>query len=225
MTAGVALILLLALPLIGFGWALWRGMDKLGLEVAKLQERDALTGCWLKPAFVARAADALKNGGAGAGRAFMFAVEIDKSSEIDRVYGTMAVDEALIALANLTAGPAEGGHGASRESARSNGRRLLSWFRAKDSHEARQSLAQLQSAFERLDLRFGGAPVDLTLSMVFGSLQGSRQEDIEAAMNGLETRLDAKAGSKLSQIIEFDAPERQKRTFFRDQAERALVDR
>lgn len=206
---------LVLVALIGM-FALSIGIRRLGEAVSRLQEKDALTGLWLRSTLVQAAAVHVKDGTEPGLRSYAFMVTIDELDGLNGSYGVIAADEILIALSDLLRGVADTDPSGRQLVGRWSGNRFGGIFKAADDKDAEEILSNLRQRVDKLDMRFGGAPVSFSISTVFGALAGSRAEDVEAGFELVLAELAEKPKGIAGSIIEAPAPARQKRTFVRE---------
>ena len=211
--------LMLGLPItifvIGFAVAIIRGMGKLGVAVAELNRRDALTGLLLPESLVEDTFEWLGPTEPLASRAYLFVLRVDDMAKLNETYGVIAMDEALCGIARILGDKRSGGEPLGRW----QGRKFAGAFRAKDDDAAQTEMRGMQAAIENLDIKFGGAPVAIGASAIIGRLPGSRADDVRDGYMALVRECRERLDNQTGVVILKGAVARKKRSFFRDDAE------
>jgi len=183
------------------------GIRRLSDDVRFLADRDALTGL-MKPAAFRTAAIGVVGGKESRrdGRLFLAMIDLDDLAGMNDAYGTATVDEAL----RLAARSLENSERTLLAGGTTAGR-FMAMLCARDEDEARRKTADLVQSLTDIAITYGGTPVNWTFGAGVCPLEGSRADDVDAALESVEDYLrTAKASGRGTLLIGACAPRKRR---------------
>lgn len=183
------------------------GIRRLSDDVQFLSDRDALTGLMKPAAFRAAAVNLVRaKDKKRDGRLWLALIDLDDLAGMNDAYGTATVDEAL----RLAAHALESSERALLSGGTTAGR-FMAIVCARDEEEAQGRTGELVRALADIAITYGGTPVTWSFGAGVCPLEGSRADDVDAALEGVEDYLrTAKASGRGTLLVGACAPRKRR---------------